>query len=353
MKKLYIILFPLSIAIMLLLFTPIGKNESVAYALITIGTILMITSLYTIVSEKEYKSKEISNQFSKLITTITENREQFLLSINAIEKEHSKKLIEEIRVSNEKLLDSISEGNDKILEGLSETNEKLLDGLLDDNGKLNEKLLGSISEGNDKILEGLSETNEKLLDGLLDDNGKLNEKLLDSISEGNDKILEGLSETNEKLLDGLLDDNGKLNEKLLDSISEGNDKILEELSNNTETLTKAIQESSNEISEKQLNISERLSEMISDQSEVYRKIHNSYEGNIHQLIELISNTKKFNETISVDNLNQQNQNQELLNEIKRLQEVLVQSTSELADSKSEERKQLLKIQKQMIDKYSV
>ncbi|QTQ08599.1 hypothetical protein J9174_02670 [Macrococcoides canis] len=315
MKRLYIILFPLSIAIMLLLFTPIGKNESIAYALIAIGTILMIVSLYTIVSEKEHKSKEISNQFSTLSTTITENREQLLLSINAIEKECNKKLIEEIIVSHEKLLGSISEGNDKILERLSDTNEKLLNGLLDDNENLSE----SISEGNDKILEGLSDANEKLLDRLLDDN----ENLLESISESNDKY------------------------------HEVNKELIEELSNNTETLTKAIQESSNEISEKQLNISERLSEMISDQSEVYRKIHNSYEGNIHQLIELISNTKKFNETISLDNLNQQNQNQELLNEIKRLQEVLVQSTSELADSKSEERKQLLKIQKQMIDKYSV
>ncbi|QIH77588.1 hypothetical protein GTN30_02820 [Macrococcoides canis] len=282
MKRLYIILFPLSIAIMLLLFTPIGKNESIAYALIAIGTILMIVSLYTIVSEKEHKSKEISNQFSTLSTTITENREQLLLSINAIEKECNKKLIEEIIVSHE-------------------------------------KLLGSISEGNDKILEGLSDANEKLLDRLLDDN----ENLLESISESNDKY------------------------------HEVNKELIEELSNNTETLTKAIEESSDEISEKQLNISERLSEMISDQSEVYRKTHNSYEGNIQQLIELISNTKKFNETISLDNLNQQNQNQELLNEIKRLQEVLVQSTSELADSKSEERKQLLKIQKQMIDKYSV
>ncbi|MGV2875844.1 hypothetical protein ROU88_08105 [Macrococcus capreoli] len=230
------------------------------------------------------------------------------------------------------------------------------------------------NEDSNKTLEILREINKnqvttiKLFEEQETLNKEMKELITSQVQEVNNNLQ--LIDSN---LDNLMDN--QLQE-LLDNQStffnevNGIDKTLldhsEQMEDNIEDMKTVIEDSFKQLEEnndnnhnilidnlqKHSDMYKKMIEVLDRQVNNYKNVSNNFDTNLENLITLLSNAEDFNDRISKNYSIYEKNNHELLNEIKKIQEALIQSTSELADSKSEERKYLLKLQKELINKYN-
>lgn len=304
MNKLHVLLLPLSIAFLLMLFTPLGQIDKLNYLFIIVGILLLGASLYIWSTEKEKESQRII----KLLSTINESQyddDNILRKIAEFKTEISEELENHKKTNTE--LNQIK---------ISKIEEIL---------KMRESFEDYFSDSKDNIYEICNNSNE----------------IVTFVNNIQDEIKEIHSNFEEilKFPDNMLEHTDEIKESLRD--------FPEKLQENMETLN------SNHLTglQKQLDVFVDVSTIIKEQIDINQKINESFVNYSEELIKTISESQDLNDHINENNQQSQKTNGQLLVEIKNMQESLIKAISELADSKSKERQYLLKIQSNLLDKY--
>jgi len=319
MKNIHIYIFPIAIGILGLLASPIANVSGVSYGIVIVSMILGVMGLRSntqsnmMQTQQSQQSNEILHQ--KLETLIVSNQQ-------IVEEEKtSRTVLEETTMRNQGILEEIHEtirkGQHTLSTQLLEIEEKLEDNrvVMTELGNL---LIKGITE---EIKAATSELAEEI-DGVLKEQDSLSKELMDQQNDLSDVIEERFGEMNDEL------------ENQKNHAEDTSEKI-------NQTIAAGMEKSAQVIDEKSNEFMMRTNQFEEFTKEQYFKIEQ-----IFKAVEQLSQRVK---------LQNDQQNQTVEEQLKQLSEIspaIVEGVAQLTDSKSPERKHLLKIQKNMIDKFA-
>lgn len=336
MNKLHTYLLPIAVGSFGLLLTPIGENQAISYCIIAFAVIVGIVGLHSLVKQQELAQASQQEMLKVLEKVLKDSNEEVA---NKLQKQ-----IETIDAGTGSIVEEIKQIPIAIVGQIGNTESKLIEHILEEHEKMKTVITSlddKVDEGN-KILENVSVLTIQELRSIVQLTGEIvavqntmpNEisMLQSEISRNQIDVLESSRNIEvhlEKLADlqeivqTHLETSSITHEQVVSKISEEFTAISTNMNYSASTILEQLFDYNNKV-QSQLNIASTMLESLEQQ-----------QGELNKLNEQSTTT-----------VNAQ------LKELRSLNKSLVAGISQIADSKSAEREQLLKIQKDLIKKYS-
>lgn len=319
MKNIHIYILPIAIGLLGLLASPIADVTGIAYGLVVVSMVLGIVGLRSIAqsnmtqTQLSQKSNEILHQ--KLETLIISNQQ-------IIEEEKKSRIaLEETITRSQGILgemhDTAKNGQLTLSKQLLEIEEKLEDSrvVMTSLGKL------MIEEITEAIKTASSELAEEI-DEVLQEQDSLSKELMEQQNDLSDVIEERFGEMNNEL---------ETQKKHAEDTTE---KINQTIVTGIESSTQVIDDKTNEFM------------MRTNQFEEFTK------EQYFKIEQIFKEVEQLSQSVKLQNEQQNRIVEEQLKQLSEISPALVEGVAQLTDSKSPERKHLLKIQKNMIAKFA-
>lgn len=350
MNKLHTYLLPISLGSISLLLTPLNEQAAVSYPALAVAVVLGVIGLHSLA-----KQKEISETALQQALKVLEEATKASSTENAKNLQHQKETIEAGNGTLQKQLETTKENNDNvqqqftqlsavIIHQLEKMEQAFVTATVNEQTELKQaiqKLQEKVGDGN-AVVENVSilmiqeqKNTAQLLEELNSMQAVMPNELSmlqDSITANQQDIfdttrtveihLEKLAGI-EEIVQGYLEASATTHEQVVDKITDEFTAISTKLDVSADQLFKQFT-ASNEQTNKQISTATHLIEKT-DQLQ----------------IELAKANEQATSTVTKQ-----------LNELKGLNKSLLQGIGQIADSKSTERQQLLKIQKELIKEYS-
>lgn len=336
MGKLYIYILPVMVGIIALLTTPIADTIVVKYSLIVAVVVLGIFGLISL--EKRSEVSEIRNE--KLLKVIAD-----------FEKE-SKQLNHDAEVRRVEAINKFeANARQSMLDGIAILENKLVDLNKENLLKVNEASL-MLQKGSKEIFEEIVTLNQSMdtAIGLIVKEVTFSNLIKDELISLQNALPEELNLVKDEITMNQQDQLASIRqvEEYLELIEPLKDLLEEQqasaVSNRNEVVDKIISEFTN--TSKFFNTgTEKIAKQIKqsiEKSDVQIERNTDVINNVSRMAEELGKSN----TISMDTVSKQ------MDELQEINRTLVEGISQLADSKSVERKQLLKIQKSLINEFS-
>ncbi|MGI1804672.1 hypothetical protein ACRPK8_02960 [Exiguobacterium sp. TDN 0502] len=319
MKNIHIYILPIAIGLLGLLASPIADVTGIAYGLVVVSMVLGIVGLRSIAQSNMtqtqlfQQSNEILHQ--KLETLIASNQQ-------IIEEEKKSRIaLEETTTRSQGILeemhDTTKNGQLTLSKQLLEIEEKLEDSrvVMTSLGKL------MIEEITEAIKTASSELAEEI-DKVLQEQDSLSKELMEQQNDLSDVIEERFGEMNNEL------------ENQKKHAEDTTEKINQTIATGIESSTQVIDDKTNEFM------------MRTNQFEEFTK------EQYFKIEQIFKEVEQLSQSVKLQNEQQNRIVEEQLKQLSEISPALVEGVAQLTDSKSPERKHLLKIQKNMIAKFA-
>jgi len=319
MKNIHIYILPIAIGLLGLLASPIADITSIAYGLVIVSMVLGIVGIRSI-SQSNMTRTQLSQQSNEILHQKLETLIVYNQQIIEEEKK-SRVVLEETIIRGQDILeemhDTIKNGQHTLSTQLLEIEEKLEDGrvVMTSLGKL------MIEEITEAIKTASSELAEEI-DRVLQEQDSLSKELMEQQNDLSDVIEERFGEMNNEL------------ENQKNYAEDTSEKINQTIATGIESSTQVIDDKTNEFMMRTNQFEEFTKEQYFKIEQIFREV------------------EQLSQSVKLQN---DQQNQIVEKQLKHLSEIspaIVEGVAQLKDSKSPERKHLLKVQKNMIAKFA-
>lgn len=309
MKNVYIYALPIAVGLLGLLVSPLADVTGVAYGLVVTSIIAGILGLRSITQSNVTRTQQWQETLHQELETVVSSNQQ---------------VMEEEKTSRLELENALSKIQ-SVLEEMHETTKM----------------------GQAHVSTQLMEIEEKLEDGqvMMSTLGQLMvEKMMEAVQSATDEVTDGLN----TLEDTLTKQQDDLAEELRDSF-EGVDQQLEKQTEQAEKMEENIEQTITSGMEKSVQV-------ISDQTKQFllntKEFNEFTKEQFSKIVQLFEEVEKLSQAVKLQNDQQNRVVTAQLGQLAEISPALVEGISQLTDSKSPERKHLLKIQKNMIEKFA-
>lgn len=320
---------PLAIATFLLLFTPLAATSYFTYVFIVVGVILLVMSLFTWSAQRSQQEQQfhaILNKISDHQSTLQDNlinfKEDVMINASTVNK-NMQDFIVKYDESNDVVYNhfkSLDKSINNVTESLRKSSEDLSDKLDD------------ITKDIRDDIESLNKEVSSILESIKD----LSAEVIETTKNNSNEVTEVIKET--------ADETKEITQDIGERVSEKLENFLENINGHIERVVSE----QHDLLQEQQHIYKTVTDKISELTRENKNLHVSFA----KYTENIDAIQELNQAIAQSNSDNQQKHQQLLNDLKTLNATLVEATSQLADSKSAERKHLLKVQKEILDKYT-
>lgn len=349
MKNIHIYALPIAVGLLGLLASPLSDLTGVVYGLIFVSVVLGIIGIRSIVQSNTAQAHHSQETLHQQLETLVVSNHQLI--------EEEKTLRTEMKSSFENLTYSIGEKVHQELQTLVVSNHELAeeakifhDTMNVSLSRLHELLADTqetIKKGQTQFSSQLLEFEEKIEDGqvIVKNLGQLViEKITDALQESTDELIEGFDTLEETIT--------KQQDDLGDTLREGFNEIDNQLEESRQTVGDIAEDMQKNIAAGM----DHSTQVIRERTDVFlsktAQLDDLMKEQLAQILNLFQEVERISKIIKEQN---SHHNQVVATQIGQLAEIspaLVEGISQLTDSKSPERKHLLKIQKNLIKKFT-
>ncbi len=373
MKNIYIYALPIAVGLLGLLVSPLADVTGVAYGLVVTSIIAGILGLRSITQSNVTRTQQWQETLHQELGTVVSSNQRVM------EEEKTSRLelentLSKIQSVLEEMHETTKMGQAHVSSQLMEIEEKLEDGqvMMSSLGKL---AIEQMTEVIQSVAEELNEKSHSLEDSLSKIQNVF-EEIYETTKTGQTDVSEQLMEIGEKLTDSqvIVSTLGKLMIEAVQSATEGLDTLENTLTNQQVDLAEELRERFEGVDqqlEKQTEQAEAMAEniqqtitsgmeesaqVITSQTDKFlshtKEINEFTKEQFNKIVQLFEEVEKLSQAVKLQNDQQNRVVTAQLGQLAEISPALVEGISQLTDSKSPERKHLLKIQKNMIEKFT-
>lgn len=373
MKNIYIYALPIAVGLLGLLVSPLADVTGVAYGLVVTSIIAGILGLRSITQSNVTRTQQWQETLHQELGTVVSSNQRVM------EEEKTSRLelentLSKIQSVLEEMHETTRMGQAHVSSQLMEIEEKLEDGqvMMSSLGKL---AIEQMTEVIQSVAEELNEKSHSLEDSLSKIQNVF-EEIYETTKTGQTDVSEQLMEIGEKLTDSqvIVSTLGKLMIEAVQSATEGLDTLENTLTNQQVDLAEELRERFEGVDqqlEKQTEQAEAMAEniqqtitsgmeesaqVITSQTDKFlshtKEINEFTKEQFNKIVQLFEEVEKLSQAVKLQNDQQNRVVTAQLGQLAEISPALVEGISQLTDSKSPERKHLLKIQKNMIEKFT-
>ncbi len=373
MKNVHIYALPIAVGLLGLLVSPLADVTGVAYGLVVTSIIAGILGLRSITQSNVTRTQQWQETLHQELGTVVSSNQRVM------EEEKTSRLelentLSKIQSVLEEMHETTKMGQAHVSSQLMEIEEKLEDGqvMMSSLGKL---AIEQMTEVIQSVAEELNEKSHSLEDSLSKIQNVF-EEIYETTKTGQTDVSEQLMEIGEKLTDSqvIVSTLGKLMIEAVQSATEGLDTLENTLTNQQVDLAEELRERFEGVDqqlEKQTEQAEAMAEniqqtitsgmeesaqVITSQTDKFlshtKEINEFTKEQFNKIVQLFEEVEKLSQAVKLQNDQQNRVVTAQLGQLAEISPALVEGISQLTDSKSPERKHLLKIQKNMIEKFT-
>lgn len=340
MNKLHTYILPVAAGSICLLWTPLCKNEAIAYSVIAFAIIVGIFGLHSLAKQREMNNFSLQQFFKVMEDTVKVSNNEITIEM----KQQFAAYKEENVALNQQLKQELAQFMTTIVGQLEKTEETIAINLTKQQSDIKQAsnlVEGKIEEGN-KVLENVSILMIQELKNIVqitDELVSIQNTMPNEFSTLQDAITNNQQEALE-IAHSI--------ELQLEKIADLEDNIQSHLEMNSLSHEQVVSKITDEFAIVSKNLDVSREKMLTQIEKYNEKVHaqlNNASTMVEKVEQLQTELGKLSEQ-STTSLNKQ------LTELKNMNKALLEGISQLADSKSIERQHLLKIQKDLVEKFS-
>lgn len=343
MNKVSTYALPLAVGSVGLLFTPLAEQDVFSYLFVALAIIFGIVGLQSLHNEKQTEAK----QLAELIKQANDAQQASLKQFEALHTSNSE--LETAITSIATLIEQQSESTkgetakqfNELTTSLETQHKQLTEAFTQATNDSSTAIEHKLDDGN-ALVENVSLLmiqELKAVVQLLDEANRMQAELPNELTMLQDRITDNQKEVLESVRDlerhvEKLDDLQQTIEQHLDHSSQSHEQVVEQIVKQFEGVSATVEQRSTQVYTQLTEIAKQSQEQVAEM--------NSLLTTLEQLQKAVDESHaQAGKTVT-----------QQLNEIKGLNKTFVQGIGQLADSKSAERQHLLKIQKDLIGKFS-
>lgn len=336
MNKLHTFLLPIAVGSFGLLWTPLSENSIISYGIIAFAIIAGIIGLHSAVKQLE-ENRTSQQEMVKVMGEIVQ------------------KSMEEAVTLQQKQTGILEESNGTVVNEIKQISIAIVEQM----EKRATSLIGSITDEHEKLVKAITLLEEKMDEGnkILENVSLLMIRELKTVVQQTEEIV-SIQSTMPNELSTLQDEISRNQQDALES-SRNIEQHLETLSDLQSIVQTHLETSSNTHKQVVSKITDEFTTLGANLDSTTSTLINQlieYNNRVHNQLNIASTMleKLENQQMELGNINEksaENVNAQL-NELRNLNKSLVAGIAQIADSKSAERQQLLKIQKDLMKKFS-
>ena len=377
MKNVHIYALPIAVGLLGLLVSPLADVTGIAYGLVVTSIIAGILGLRSIAQSNMTHAQQWQETLHQELETVVSSNQQ-VMEEEKVSRLELQNVLSKIQSILEEMHETTKVGQDHVSTRLIEIEEKLEGGqaIVSTLGKL------AIEQMTDVVRSMAEEVNEKSdsLEDALSQIQNVFEEMHETTTTGQTHVSKQLMEIGEKLEDGqvIVSTLGKL---MIEAIQSATDEVTDGLNTLEGTLTKQQDDLAEELREsfegvdqqleKQTKQAEKMegniektitsgmeasAQVITSQTDKFlshtKEINEFTKEQFNKIVQLFEEVEKLSQAVKLQNDQQNRVVTAQLGHLAEISPALVEGISQLTDSKSPERKHLLKIQKNMIEKFA-
>lgn len=331
MKNMHIYALPIAVGLLGLLVSPLADVAGVAYGLVVTSIVAGILGLRSITQSNVTQTEHWKETLHQELETLVSSNQQIIEEQKTAQLESGEALLR-IQHVLEEMHETAKGGQANLSSQLLEIEEKLEDSrvVMSNLGELMvEKMIEAVQSATDEVTDGLN-------------------TLEDTLTKQQDDLERTLTKQQDDLETTLTKQQGDLAEELRKSF-EGVDQKLEKQTEQAKSMGENVERTI-------ASGMEASAQVITSQTDKFlshtKEINEFTKEQFNRIVQLFEEVEKLSQVVKLQNDQQNRVITAQLGQLAEISPALVEGISQLTDSKSPERKHLLKIQKNMIAKFA-